>query len=284
MKRITALLVLLLVLAAAFTACNQGPKTITLRFKYVPGLKLEYEQDMKRNFRVVEADSVKEKGEMTFYDHVEQVVQEVRQDSSAIIREVDTWKYEVPSKEDTSVMEKREQERILLLTVKPNGDVLNVEFVDSEDRASESYIRHYLEQGMPVFPDGEVSPGFSWTQSAKVMMPEETMEASTTYEVKSLVREAGFDCAVIEFNGNLIIPREAKAEVESERSGVDHIRATGKMYFAWKEGLVVLQRERWVVNSEMHYLTKEGAEKSYRTEVESDVELKLIDRGVVQKP
>lgn len=284
MKRITALLVLLLVLAAAFTACNQGPKTITLRFKYAPGLKLEYEQDMKRNFRVVEADSVKEKGEMIYYAHVEQVVQEVRQDSSAIIREVDTWKYEVPSKEDTSVMEKREHERILLLTVRPNGDVLNVEFIDSEDKASESYIRHYLEQGMPVFPDGEVSPGFSWTQSAKVMMPEETMEASTTYEVKSLVREAGFDCAVIEFDGNLIIPREAKADDESERSGVDHIRATGKMYFAWKEGLVVLQRERWVVNSEMHYVTKEGSEKSYRTEVESDVELKLIDRGVVQKP
>ncbi len=132
---------------------------------------------------------------------------------------------------------------------------------------------------MPVFPTGEISVGFNWTQSAKVMMPSQTMEASTTYEVKSLVREMGYDCAVIEFTGNLIIPIEPDPADSIQVSGVDKIETTGKLYFAYKDGLVVLQRERWVVDGTRNYTEKKGKPKERTIAMQTDVEYALQSRS-----
>ena len=279
MKKLTACLIILIV-AGLITGCEQGDKTIVLKYKFAPGLTLEYDQVMKRSYRVTQADTVVEEQSGEYRAEIVQEVTEVDEQNVATLREGVTWFYEMPAKDDSTVVDTVKEERTLLYKVKPDGDILDVKFLSEDDVATRSYIKNYLEQGVPVFPSGEVSPGFSWTQSAKVIMPDETMEAKTTYEVKSLVREYGFDCAVIEFDGNLIIPVEPNPEDSIKRSGINFITSTGKIYFAYKEGLVVLQRERWVIDGEREVI-RPGKDKPeyYHVAVESDVDFQLKDRS-----
>ncbi len=283
MKKLTACLIATCLGAALLTGCDPGEKKIELRYKFADNLQLHYNQEMKRTVEVRQADSIVEQYSATFKTTVRQTVEEVRDDSSAIVREYANWRYTRPNKDDSARVDSVFEERTIIYRLKPDGDILDVRFVDEIDASRQSYIRNYLEQGMPVFPEGELSPGFSWTQSAKVIMPDETMEASTTYQIKSLVREMGYDCAVIEFAGNLIIPLEASPEDSVKHSGINYITTSGRMYFAYKEGMVVLQRERWVIDGERTVL-KPGEEKpsELKIAVESDIDYVLKERTFVE--
>jgi len=280
LKKLTASLLLVLVAAAALlVACQQGSKTITLRYKYEPGLKLTYDQTAKRSYKVMENDSLVSESSMTIDARVIQVIKSVNDDGTAEVHETDQWFYDRPSEEDSTKMEKYTEERRMVIQVKPDGDIVDVEFLDEVSFSSRAYLKNYLEQAMPVFPKGELSPGFSWTQSAKVMMPDETMEASTTYHFKTLVREAGYDCAVIEYEGNLIIPILPEPGDSVQVSGVDNIKTTGKLFHAYKEGMVVLQRERWVVDGTRN-VTKAGKTTHRSISMETDVDFSLSERTI----
>lgn len=280
MKRITACLLLVAVaVTATLVACQQGPKTITLRYKYEPGVTLTYDQTAKRNYKVMENDSLVRESSMSIEARVIQLIKSVNDDGSADVLETDQWFYDRPSKEDSTKMEKITEERRMLIQVKPDGDIVDVKFLDEVSFSSRAYLKNYLEQAMPVFPQGELSPGFSWTQSAKVMMPDESMEASTTYRFKTLVREAGYDCAVIEYEGNLIIPILPEPGDSIQVSGVDNIKTTGKLFHAYKEGMVVLQRERWVVDGTRN-VTKGGKTSHRSITMETDVDFSLSERTI----
>ena len=282
MKKLTAsLFALVLIASTVFMACEQGEKTIVLRYKYTQGLKLVYHQDMQRNARVSVGDSVIEKSSNKFTVSVTQIVEEVRPDSTAVIRETDKWSYTRPSKADSTVLDTVSSVRTMLVTVRPDGDILDVQFVDDMNETNRTYIKNFMEQGMPVFPSGEISPGFSWTQTAKVIMPDQTMEAKSTYKLTALVREAGYDCALIEVDGNLVIPIAPSPKDTIKTSGVERIRTTGKMYFAYKEGMVVLQRERWVIEGD-HKVERVSGTKASKLQVESDVDYALVERTVEQ--
>lgn len=285
MNKLTACLfglIAALALALVLIACDQGDKTVLLRYKFAPGLKLVYEQDMQRNVLVTQGDSVLEKNTYTIDFQIVQVVEKVNEDNTALIRETDSWSYVVPSSEDSLQLDTIQRERSLLILTQPDGDVLDVEFVGETEPSSQAYIKHFIEQAMPVFPPGEVSPGFSWTQTAKVLLPDRNMEASTTYEVVAFVREAGYDCAVLNVDGNLIIPVEPNPKDSVVRFGVDNIETTGKMYFAYREGMVVQQRERWVIEGE-HYRVRGNDTTKLDVLIEADVDYVLERRTVVDE-
>ena len=278
MKQLTACLIALMVAVALF-GCIQGNKKISLRYKFEPGQKLTYEQVFKRSIQVIEGDSTVKDYSKEISAGIIQEITEIHEDGSATMIEIDTWEYEEPSKEDSTKMEKHEDERELTLHVQPNGRVIDIKFSEEESQRSIAYIKNFYEQGMPVFPDNEVTPGYSWTQAINVMLPDGAMEASSTYLVRSLVREGGYDCAVIECNGNLIIPIETDPEDSTMRTGVDHIQTTGKLYFAYKEGIVVLQRERWVIDGNRSIIEK-GEIKESKVAIEIDTEFRLISREI----
>ena len=254
--------------------CGQGEKRITLRYKYVPGLTLEYSQQMTRAIKVLAGDSVIKDYDRNMTVAVKQTVKNVNDDGVATIFEEDVWSWEGTSKEDSTVMDTMEETHSFTMDVYPNGKLVDVDFGEDANITSASYNRTYWEQGMPEFPSSEIAPGHSWTQTNKVVLPDETLEASTTFRVKSLVREAGYDCAVIEFDGDMIIPVVADPADSTQRSGLDRIKTTGMIYFAYREGLVVLQRERWVVDGKRKKLEK-GEVVEYRVAVESDSEFVL---------
>lgn len=279
MRRLTAIIAP--IAAAVFVAgCTQGDKKISLRYKFEPGSKLTYEQLSKRNIKVTESDSTIKKGSTEFEMTVEQTVNRLLDDSTAEILEVAAWRYEKRNEKDSSVVDTIEERRELVLLVQPNGKVRDVRFSAEGDHSRIRYIKNYYEQGMPVFPSHEVTPSYSWTQTTKVVLPEEAMEASMTYKVTSLAREAGYDCAVIECDGTMIIPLEPTSEDSVQISGLDRIKTTGLLYFAYKEGMVVLQRERWVIDRD-RLKTFNGQTKKYKEAVEIDVDFMLKGRTIV---
>ncbi len=278
MNRLTANVSILL-LAILCVSCSQGEKKITLRYKFVPGQKLVYEQVSKRDVKVLEADSVIDRKTTTLEATIIQEVAEVLGEDSALIYETDIWHYERPAKDDSTTMETVEETRETTLKVLANGKLLDIEFHGEESKSKVAYIRNFFEQGLPVFPGGEVSPGYNWTQTTKVMLPEGVMEASSNYIVRSLARESGYDCAVIECDGNLIIPIEPDPTDTAQRRGVDHIETTGKLYFAYKNGFVVLQRERWLINGDRTEI-KAGEPRQYKIAVTIDVDFALKEHTV----
>ncbi len=280
MNRLTAATALIAV-AMSLGGCTQGERGgITLRYKFEPGLQLTYEQVSKRCVKVVESDSTVKEVSTVFKMTVVQTVDRLLNDSTAEIVEVANWKYEKPAKDDSSVIDTIEQKRELILQVQTKGKVRDVKFKAGEDHVRIRYIKNYYEQGLPVFPTQEVTPGYTWTQTTKVVLPGEPMEASMTYKVKSLVREAGYDCAVIEYDGAMIIPFESNPKDTIQTSGLDHIKSTGVLYFAYKEGMVVQQRERWQIDRDRQKIFN-GQTKKFKEEVELDIDYALKRRTIL---
>lgn len=150
-----------------------------------------------------------------------------------------------------------------------DGRVLD--FFPNEGTSDESleYYRHLFEQAAPMYPDEPVYAGYTWRHTVKTILKEGSTDASTTYKIRSFVRESGFDCAVIEYKGNMIIPLSGSFSSDSTviTSGFDRIQIEGVAYFAYTEGIIIREDE----NS---HLVREGTVKSDGETVEFRMEEK----------
>ena len=172
MKTLTTLLLFGLV-CLFFIGCVQGDKKVTLRLKYQPGMKLVYDQTTKSGTRVTAGDSLIEESSHTYNVDISFDIISLAEDGTAEILDSSTWSYEVVSKEDSSQMKTVERSRVSTMFVQPNGRYTDLILSSEEKLSTVTWLKSYFEQGMPVFPDGELTPGYSWTQSTKVLLPEE---------------------------------------------------------------------------------------------------------------
>lgn len=275
MKRVILTLTALTVLVC-LTNCSSGQKKIELRYKYVAGEKIIYQQDSKRAIEVYIDDtlSTKYSKSVTLVTDVEYEVLSVDSNKIATILERSVWAGFEKSLDDSAKVDTIEYVSERTQRVRTNGKLERIEFGEDESITSATYVRSYYEQGSPVFPSMAVSEGYTWTQNTKVILPDETYEASTTYLVKTLAREAGYDCAVIQFDGNLILPLEINPKDSTRRHGLDRVTVTGTMYFAYKEGVVISVQEHWKVDGDREMI-KEGKDVAYRIEVEIDSDFLL---------
>ncbi len=279
MKKITAILTLAIV-GLALIVCEQGEKKVHLRFKYKPQMRLTYEQLAKGNIVVHAGDSIIRERTNEITTSLDQYVRRIVDDSTAEIVENKSYRYKSFDRIDSTLTDTVHQGYEMILYIAPSGKVVDFEFTSEEAKASTAYLKNFYEQGMPVFPRCEISKGYSWTQTYKVVLEEEEMEASTTYEIKSFVREHGYDCVLIAYDGNLILPIKGCSSDTTLRYGIDRITASGLMYFAYKEGLVVLQQEHWLLDGNRHKVTN-GKPEDYNITVEYDVNLTLKE---LQRP
>ena len=268
------------VIAILAAGCGQGTKMITLRFKFTPGEKLVYDLTQKTNSEATEGDSVISKGTHEIKMTIEDVVRRMVDDSTAEVFESSSWKFTTIIKNDSNIVDTNEYNRNMVLYTNPNGKVVDVEFTSEMSESSMEYMKNYIDQAMPVFPSGEHSQGYSWTQTTKVLLDEDPVEASTTYEIKSFAREQGYDCVVISYDGNLVIPVKPNPKDSIQRSGVNRIQITGMMYFAYKEGITVSNRDRWVVKGTRKEVT-DGKTKNYKILYEGDSTMLLTERKMV---
>jgi len=256
--------------------CVQGDKKITLRLKYQPGMRLVYDQMTKSSWKTTADDSLIEESSNTYNVDITFNVISMSDDSTAEVLDSSTWSYQVPAKDDSTRMETVERTRIVTLFVQPNGKYTDLVLPPEEKLSTVTWLKSYFEQGMPVFPSGELSIGYSWTQTTKVMLPDETMDASTNYRIKALAREAGYDCVVIEYEGTMIIPVVATEEKGCLREGYDEIAISGFTYFAYKEGIVVLERQNWLTEGHREK-TCEGKKENYVVTSKSDIDFALVE-------
>ena len=270
MKRLTALILLLVL----FVSCTESDKAIKLEFKYKPGMILEYEQNSKRQTEVFMADSLVKNETDESLATVRQEILEIVNDSTFSINEIDTWFYTRPNKDDSSQVDSVTYAREMDLLVLQNGKIIDFDFKDEKEKST-SYMKNYYEQGLPIFPSVDVHPGYSWTQTTSVVLPSETMNASTTYTIKSFVRELGYDCAVIEYTGNLLIPIEPKKDDKTQRSGLDRIQTNGMIYFAYIDGIVIKQTEKWETIGDRTQII-DGQWERYKYESSYDVNFILV--------
>lgn len=276
MKRTAALGTCLMLLCLG---CTQGEKRITLRLKFQPGSIVAYEQTAKRNFQLSEHDSLLTRTSSTFHTSLEYAVQEVFDDGSAEIIERSTVRLEVPDRNAASRKDSILQRHDTRLRIEPTGKVTRLDAADGDDENT-WLMKHYA-QAAPVFPSGEISPGYSWTHTNRVVLPDEVVEATTRYRLTAFAREIGYDCAIIEYEGDLTLPYEASPLDSSGRSGTDRIQTVGVVYFAYTEGLPVLQRERWILNGDRVEI-RDGRTIRRRVLAETDVEMVLAERRVAE--
>lgn len=249
MKRtITAFLTAGCILWALF-GCDQGEKRVSLQFKFSPETRLFYKEISKGTAKVTENDSLTSDRYAQLEWTLEWFVRRMLKDSTAEIVETRTYRYTAVEK-DSSKSDTMAHTDDMTMYMKPNGKIVDLE--PTRSRTSRlSYMKSYIEQGQPVFPSGELAKGYSWTQSTKVILPDGPIEASTTYEIKSFARERGYDCVVIAYDGNMAIPLEPTEEKGYQLlSGVDRITSKGHLYFAYKEGMIVVQMERWLLDGD----------------------------------
>lgn len=249
MKRIAALLIASLIAITVIT-CTQGEQRVSLRFKYEPGTVLTYKQHTKRAGVILAGDSVVEEFTSDYTVDLEHKYTGYIDDSTAKIEEKGIVRWVEPNKDDSTVMDSVSKVHEAEYHCLTNGKLLKIDILSEKDPVRMQRLERYYEQALPVFPDGEKPIGYSWTQTTRVMLPDESLEASTTYEIKSLVRESGYDCALIAYKGNLVLPSIGQVVEPHDKAGVDRIDVEGLIYFAYKEGFAVLQTESFDVTTD----------------------------------
>lgn len=250
--------------------CNQGGKSVRLQYKFEPGLRLVYEQVSKGTAKASLRDSLISDRTNEIMAEVESTIRRIVDDTVGEISEKSKFRFKSFNKVDSSRIDSTEPGRELIMYIAPNGKVLDLQFVSGKEDVNVSYLKNFYEQGMPVFPSQEIGQGYTWTQSTKVLLDEGPMDASTTFKVESFVREQGYDCVVLSYDGNLVLPLEPVASDTLKRHGVDRIHTSGKLYFGYKQGIVVLQRETWDLQGDRKRVVG-GQEQPYKVSVNYEV-------------
>jgi hypothetical protein len=250
-------------------SCADGSKSVRLRFKFEAGDKFEYRQITRGIIRAYDTDVDRlltdEYAEVTMDIALE--VRRVGEDSTAEILERSQYQSRTRNLLDTvsvdTVQGKPHEANELIKYMTPRGGIVDMEFASDTARGNIQYLKDYYRQGLPEFPDREIVQGESWTQTTRVVLPDGPVDASTTYTVKGFSREQGYDCVIIEYEGVSIIPLPPGVkEMYEVVSGADKIVSKGHLYFAYKEGAVVLIRERWVFDSD-RVVVHQSAEPKY---------------------
>jgi hypothetical protein len=260
--------------AALQTSCTDQKKSVRLRFKFEPGEVSVHQMDSKRMWKVMEKDSVVREGttEVTA-SYTEEVIR-VLEDSTAEVLQTDDWTAIERMTNDTTPPDTSAGSRSVTLYVKPNGQIVDFELPPDEDVMSEQYLRTFYEQAATRLPGGLVTQGETWTHTTQVVIDTEPVTATTTYTLKSFARDRGYDCVVIEYDGNLVIPVQPKESDSVKYVGLDKIQVNGMMYFAYREGLIISARERWLMDRRRGKPV-DGKIKEMVYEIEMDVDYQL---------
>lgn len=257
-----------LLLMLSFTGCGEAPKTVKLAMKFTPGQQLVYEMTSEYKIRVDSPDPASEdsrsKGEMI------QETLEVLPDGSARVKESSSWSWTEPDS-DGSVKVVSSTES-LTYRIAPSGRISEFEILN-DDEASQwrEYAQSKLEQSQPTFPEEEVPIGYTWMQSVKIFKPnDEALDATTTYKVSELVEVDGRKCAVIDYQGNLVLPFDVVESDSLARKGVDKVDQTGTIWFDIENGYVFSQHETTKIEAERARIGPSEA-KTYTASIDGEL-------------
>ncbi|MCP4704115.1 MAG: hypothetical protein GY865_05855 [candidate division Zixibacteria bacterium] len=237
--------IFILLLSISLFRCETQNKEIVLGLKFNENQSLRWQSIGKNHWEYYENDSLisidrsEQNGES-----IESVLT-VFNDNSARLRLIYYYVKELPDENDTTKLIKVKDSSITEYIQDIHGVNLDIIPHDTSSVEKIEYVKKLYEQLAPRYPDEPVSVGFKWSNNIKVMLQDgETRDAVTTYTVKGFVREAGYDCAIIEYKGNTIVPfqgeyanKEGNGNILETR--IDKRSSHGTTYLAYKEGIIV---------------------------------------------
>lgn len=272
-KRLTAAAVLFAIVIL-ISGCTEGNKTILLRYKFVQGTTTIYETSYKGITRIQIGDSVvvDRSHEVISRDNV--YVRKMVDDTTYDLLETRTLRFHIVNRLDSSIVDTTRVEDPVIMRVTTRGRVLLAGPPEEltrqiSEKSSDSYT-----QELPVFPVDLITRGQEWTQETTILDGDRTLKATTTYKVESFLRERGFDCVTVSYQGNAVLPPN-KSE-PGDRHVTNRLSVNGLMYFAYTEGFVVSQRERRIIEGTGYQNWKEKEKLPVRVAVEYDIELRLV--------
>jgi hypothetical protein len=238
--KIVRISILFLMIAAFLSGCGYGEKQVMLAYRFNSDKIYHFLYDGKTSSTMYENGALVYSGDRIHrIEYSQQVLEIVDSTSGRLLytynlmnndQAVGTAAYRTGS--DTWQTE---------FLMESNGKIIEFSSGENSSENSLDYYRNLFEQASPMYPDGPVTVGYIWHHTVKVITDRGATDASTTYKVKSLVREAGYDCAVIEYWGNMIIPIDSNLAGGTSRinSGSDKIEVEGTVYFAYTEGIII---------------------------------------------
>jgi hypothetical protein len=167
------------------------------------------------------------------------------------------------------------------LRMRQNGEIVKV--VTDDPKLAFEYDRSY-KPSQPVFPDHAITPGYSWTQNFSVEVPRGNPTVATTrYQLDSFTKVDRFDCAVINFKGELEYeecyqpPADKPAKEFIAKKYRSQVTSEGRIYFAHREGFMVKKVNLITWKSLTTTFTKDKVEQQSRTTVKDHERITLTE-------
>jgi hypothetical protein len=261
--------------------CDSGKKEVRFLFKFKPGLTREYRNLVKTTATITEGNKPVKKENYSRQSRVLEQVIAVLDSSKARVSLSSI--YDAPEAASASPSDSGASKprvwSIEYLTA-ANGKILEFFPHDSTEREMVEAYKNYYEQAAPVFPDQPVGEGYSWSQTTRLIVKEEgTTNVETRYKVRSFVREAGYDCAVIDFEGDMVLPFRSTKSDETLVVGLEKIKAKGVIYFGYLIGTIIKQEETYDFRSEGECI-KNGKSEKYVSTGQVMHTIVLTDAGI----
>jgi hypothetical protein len=241
--RLMRLVTIIFVTVAYISGCGSQKKEIRLAYKFPADRKYHFTYDSKISVNSFENNKLIYSDDKSFQMTYTQEVLKLIDSTTARLK----YTYKLIG----------DSGHVAIRGIESSGDSWSTECVmasngkivdlpgDSLSNESLEYYRRLFEQSAPIYPSESISEGYKWSHTFRVRLEDGLTDAVTTYTVKAFVREGGFDCAVIEYKGNMVIPlgKNCSGDKNAFTSGVDRIQVEGVAYFAYVEGIVVREEE-----------------------------------------
>jgi|WetSurMetagenome_2_1015567.scaffolds.fasta_scaffold163443_2 hypothetical protein len=254
-SRLTAAAIPVILVLVVSSSCSRAPETFTLRNLYTPvGKSLTYKFALKR----VGSATVDSTSTQAIDNKMDGVVIYTFVDTLpggiGLVREDNHWTW-IEKTADSGKTAPKSQDYAYTMKYAGNGKLLDLKVVDGSSPTWDKYVRNFYEQGTPVFPDTPITVGYSWTQTYPVVLADnKTDTAETIYRVKGRAQKLGYDCAIIEYRGNLVLPIILDPADTTATQGLDRIDLNGIMYFAIKNGMAISSDERRRLNTHRSFM------------------------------
>ncbi len=167
------------------------------------------------------------------------------------------------------------------LRMRKNGEIVKV--VTDDPKLAFEYDRSY-KPSQPVFPDRSIKPGYAWTQNFSVEVPRSNPTVATTqYQLENFAQVDQFDCAVINFKGELEYeecyqpPADKPSKEFIAKKYRSQVTSEGRLYFAYREGFMVKKVNLITWKLLTTTFTKDKVEQQSRTTVKDHERITLTE-------
>jgi len=261
-----SLIVLFSLIAAG---CGSGQKEVKLLYKFNPDNIYSYDYNGVIEYSAYEAGNLVARSDSVLNISYRQRTVEMIDTGKAKIA------FEYTLKNPTGEQLQTWSSEFIMNT---NGQISYGEDTASSaaPQLSENYSRQMLEQAAPMFPAEKITRGFVWSHTVKVLQENGMTDATTNYKVTGFANENGYECAVINYSGTMIIPLEGQCLTGDIliSQGTDQIKLSGTMHFAYEEGIMLKE------NGTSHLVRRgtvreNGKETDFRIEENRDFTIKL---------